>query len=168
MWQAALTFWGVIVGGVIAGGVALWQAQLATQREREARQVERAQAREDTHAAFQRDAILSLHEAVTRYWELILDEWNIYHPSTGREENEERYQPGAISTSLNAAYARMLTARAKVFDDELRRLVSKLDEQAGMVSDHASHEAAQKGLVDGIHLLTLIEARVNALLRELF
>lgn len=64
MWQALLVVVGVVLGGAIAGGVALRQVQLVTDREREARQAERELVREDARDAFQRDTILALQDAV--------------------------------------------------------------------------------------------------------
>jgi hypothetical protein len=103
MGQAVLTFLGVVLGATIAGGVTVWQARLTIQRDREARQVEREQTRKDTHDAFQRDAILALHEAVTA-----IGNWrstrmgSIAPPRPSRER----------------------------FDDELRGLVEELDGHA--------------------------------------
>jgi hypothetical protein len=163
MWQAVLAFWGAIVGGVIAGGVSLWVALLAVQRDREARQVEREQTRRDAHNAFQRDAVVALHDAASAYWELAIDAYGVYRTAVGPQRGDLR----SVVLPMNTAFSRMVVARAKVFDSELRRLVTELDEQAGVVSSPNNRAAADAALPVGIRLLTDIEDRVNTLPRQL-
>jgi hypothetical protein len=62
--QAVLTFFGVILGATIAGGISLWQVQLVTRREREARQGIREQESKDRRDAFQRETILALQDVM--------------------------------------------------------------------------------------------------------
>lgn len=79
---------GVVLGAAIAGGVSLWQVQLITAREREARQTLREQERKDAHDALQRDAILALHDAITAYWQTVLAAHDQIHnrlTETGQE-----------------------------------------------------------------------------------
>jgi hypothetical protein len=148
----------------IAGGVSLWQVQLITAREREARKALREQEREDTRDDFQRDAIIALHDAITAYWQTALvaneqiREWVI-------EAKETLDQ--AIWVPVRADYWRMSAARAKVFDDELRRLVKDVSLRIdGVVSaDVQQHQGA---LGESYELLGQIEERVNALLKQLF
>ena len=64
MGEAALAFLGVLLDATIAGVVALWQVQLVTAREREARQALREQGSKDRRDAFQRDTILALQKAI--------------------------------------------------------------------------------------------------------
>jgi hypothetical protein len=163
MWQAVLTFYGVILGATVAGGVALWQALLAGQREREARQFEREQVRKEAHDAFQRDSISALHDAVGHYWELVLDAFSFYR-SAGAEEDQRLR---SIVVPMNAAYSRLLMARAKVFDDELRRLVKEFDKHAGVAASPTTSETASSALAAGNRLLEQMEERVNVLLKGL-
>ena len=57
----------------LAGGVALRQVQLFTDREHAARQAEREQARNDARDAFQRDTILALKDAVADLLRMVVD-----------------------------------------------------------------------------------------------
>jgi hypothetical protein len=63
MFAAVIGFLGVIVGAAVTGFVTLRQAELATKREREARQLEREQKRKDVVDAFQRETLLALQDA---------------------------------------------------------------------------------------------------------
>jgi hypothetical protein len=62
MGQAVLALLSVIVGATIAGSISLWQVQLVTRREREARHALREQERKDRRDAFQRETILALQD----------------------------------------------------------------------------------------------------------
>jgi uncharacterized membrane protein YcjF (UPF0283 family) len=64
MFAAMIGFLGVVVGAVVTGFVTLRQTELTSQREREAQQIVREQARKDAHDAFQRENLLALQEAV--------------------------------------------------------------------------------------------------------
>jgi hypothetical protein len=63
MSQAVLSFAGVIVGALIAGGVSLWRELVVTARERAARAAEREQQLQDVRDAFQRETLLALQDA---------------------------------------------------------------------------------------------------------
>ena len=64
IFAAVIGFFGVVVGAVVTGFVTLRQTEPANQREREAQQIAREQARRDAHDAFQKENILALQEAV--------------------------------------------------------------------------------------------------------
>jgi hypothetical protein len=163
--QAALTLLGVVLGAAIAGGVSLWQVQLVTAREREARQALREQERKDAHEAFQRDAILALHEALTAYWQTILAAQVQIHGPT--EAGQKTLDHQAIFSPVRAAYWRMSAARTKVFDDELRRMVNELSDQIDVILS-LDIQQAQGVLSESYDLLKQIGDRINALLKQLF
>jgi pantothenate kinase type III len=169
MWQALLAFLGVIVGGVIAGGVTLWQTYLAFQREREARQVERAQLRKDAHDAFQRDAIIALHEAVHDFWESAVETHTLDRATPAPEHEQRREEMlQEAGAHMVAAYSRQLMARAKVFDDELRHLSMSLDKQLDeWVRPSTADDVAKQAFSEASNMLDAIEARVNVLLKNL-
>jgi hypothetical protein len=125
----------VVLGAAIAGGVSLWQVQLITAREREARQALREQERRDTHDAFQRDAILALHDAITDYWQTALAaQVQIHGPIHGpTEAGQETLDHQSIFSPVRADYWRMSAARTKVFDDELRGMVNDFSLQIDVV-----------------------------------
>jgi CHASE3 domain sensor protein len=156
----------VILGAAIAGGVSLWQVQLITAREREARQALREQERKDTHDAFQRDAIIALHDAITAYWQTAV----VAHSQVRdwrTEAGQKIVDLQAIFLPVRAAYSRVTAARAKVFDDELRRLVKDFSLQID-VAVSMDVQQAQGALTECYDLLGQIEDRINALLRQLF
>ena len=68
-----ITLLGVILSAAIAGSVSLWQVQLSTDREREARRIERDQTRQDVRDAFQRDTILALQDAIAAFLRMAVD-----------------------------------------------------------------------------------------------
>lgn len=160
MGQAALTLLGVVLGAAIVGGVSLWQVQLVTVREREAGQVLREQERKDTHDAFQRDAILALHDALTAYWQTALvAQVQIHNRPT--EVGQETVDHQAIFGPVRAAYWRMSAVRTKVFDDELRRLVNELSDQIDVILS-MDVQQAQGVLSESYGLLKQIGDRINA------
>ncbi len=172
MWQAMLTlgvavigFLGVALGAVVTGYVMLRQAQLATQREREAQQMLRDQERKDAHDAFQRDAIIALQDAVRDYWGLVVDAHTQIHGPEGAKTAGET--PEMVYSRMRVAYSPLTAARAKVFDDELRRLVKEFDLQTALASS-LDVKDAQKAMAACYQRLVAIEDRVNVLLRHLF
>jgi uncharacterized protein HemX len=166
MGQAALTLLGVVLGAAIAGGVSLWQVQLITAREREARQALREQERKDAHDAFQRDAIIALHDALAAYWQTALvanDQIRDRLTEAGLETVENQ----AIFSPVRADYWRMSAVRTKVFDDELRRLVKDFSLRIDVVVS-MDVQQARGALSESYGLLGQIEDRINVLLKELF
>jgi hypothetical protein len=166
--DAVIGFLGVIVGAAVAGAVSLLGEQFTTRREREARQALREQERKDTRDAFQRDAIIALHDAVTDFWVLAIEVneqvRKALHPP---REPIDQIDVRPILAPMRPASARVTAARAKIFDDELRRLVKEFDRRIIMVSIRTGQEGTDAYL-DSYALLEQIEDRVNALLKELF
>jgi hypothetical protein len=167
--QAALTFLGVVLGAVIGGGVTLWQTYLAAQREREGRQIERAQGRKDAHDAFQRDAILALQSALEDYWQVVTDWLNqVTGATTAEGEQPPTRPPYELRLRTHAASGRLASTRAHVFDDELRRLAKRVDHQGIFVTAAKSVDLKRKGWSNGADELEKFHDRVNVLLRDLF
>ena len=100
MWQAVLALVGVVIGGVLAGGVALRQVQLFTDREHAARQAEREQARKDARDAFQRDTILALQDAVADLWRMVVD---LHGEAVNAQEKMSHWRRQAASVSFGPA-----------------------------------------------------------------
>jgi hypothetical protein len=173
MWQAMLTlgvaligFFGVALGAVVTGFVTLRQAQLATQREREVQQMLREQERKDARDAFQRDVIIALQDAISAYWQLAVDVHGQVHGSR-TEADQETVDFQTVYLPMRAAHSRVTAARAKVFDDELRRLVKDFGLQIDVAVSMGVRQA-REALAASYQLLGQIEERVNALLRNLF
>jgi hypothetical protein len=116
--------------------------------------------------AFQRDAILALHDALTAYWQTALvAQVQIHNRPT--EAGQETVDHQAIFGPVRAAYWRMSAVRTKVFDDELRRLVNELGDQIDVILS-MDVQQAQGVLSESYGLLKQIGDRINALLKQLF
>jgi HAMP domain-containing protein len=171
MWQAVLSLAGVVIGAAIAGGVALWQVQLVTAREREARRSEREQVRAEIREAFQRDSILALQEAVADLLRMavgVLDD-NV------RQERETGQWPSRLHaadypTGADELFARVERSRARVFDDELRQLALEVSNRFGLalsptVTDFVTADGHFREIGEK---RALLQQRVNTLLKGLF
>jgi hypothetical protein len=157
-------FLGVALGGVLTGGISLWREQLVTRREREARQAERVQLRQDARDAFQRDAIITLQDALRDYWGHVVHAHTHMHVPEGKTTGETLEM---ILSRKRAAYSPLILARAKVFDDELRRLVWEFGFPADLATSQ-DVDQAREGLATCREQLVQIDERVNVLLRQLF
>jgi hypothetical protein len=172
MWQAMFSlgvavigFLGVALGAVVTGYVTLRQTHLATQREREVQQMLREQARKDARDAFQRDAIIALQDAVRDYWGLVVDAHTQIHGPEGAKTPGETLE--MVYSRMRVAYSPLTIARAKVFDDKLRRLVKEFDRQTAPATS-MNRKDAEEAMTVCYQRLVEIEDRVNLLLRHLF
>jgi hypothetical protein len=125
----------------------------------------REQARKDARYAFQRDAIIALQDAVRDYWGLVVDAHTQIHGPEGAKTPGETLE--MVFTRMRAAYSPLTAARAKVFDDELRRLVKEFDLQTAPATS-LNAEDAQNAMAACYQRLVEIEDRVNLLLRQLY
>jgi hypothetical protein len=169
MWQVVLALVGVVVGGAIAGGVALRQAQLFTDRQREAHLAEREQARKDARDAFQRDTILALQDAVADLVRMVID---LHGEAVNIEEKTGHWPPptriGELPASFDEQFATVQGLRARVFDDALRRLVAELASSALGALHAADREGAARLMAGLSETNEQLQERVHALLKELF
>jgi hypothetical protein len=123
---------GVAVGAMVTGYVTLRQAQLVTQREREARQVLREQEQKDRRDAFQRDTILALQDAMGDLYK-----------ATGREQDRLLGEAAARGGAWRAkpieeplpedfleAHRAISKLRARIFDEELRAVSASIRDEA--------------------------------------
>jgi hypothetical protein len=169
MWQAVLALVGVVVGAIIAGSVALRQVQLFTDRERVARQVEREQARKDARDAFQRDTFLALQDAVADLLRMVVD----FHSEAVKVEEKTGHWPmpsrfGELPAGFDEHFACVQGLRARVFDDELRRLVAELNTSILGVL-HAGERERAACMVAGLtETDKQLQERIHVLLKELF
>jgi hypothetical protein len=169
MWQAVLTFYGVILGAVIGGAVALWQAHLAIRREREARQVVREQKRKDVADAFQRETLLALQDAVADL------------SAAATRELDRRVANRKASTSWEGtgygdslppdwveADHRVLKLMVRVFDDDLQRLLLNYRFQLLAVAEASEESKAYEAATLAGTLFPQIHQRIGALLPRVF
>jgi hypothetical protein len=169
MWQAVLALVGVVIGGVLAGGVALRQVQLFTDREHAARQAEREHARKDARDAFQRDTILALQGAVADLLRMVVD----LHGEAINAEEKLGHWPasgrfGELRASFDEHFVCVQGLRARLFDDALRRLVADVATSA-LGALHVGDRERAAHLMAGLgETNEQLQERVHALLKELF
>jgi hypothetical protein len=106
-----------------------------------------------------------LQDAVSDYWGLTVDAHDQVLKST--KPSQEPVDLRTVFSPMRAAYSRLTSARAKVLDDELRRLVKEFDLQV-TVATSLEAQKAREALATCYRLLVQIEERVNDLLRHLF
>jgi hypothetical protein len=169
MWQAVLALVGVVIGGVLAGGVALRQVQLLTDREHAARQAEREQARKDARDAFQRDTILALQDAVADLLRMVVD---LHGEAVDAEEKMGHWPAsgrfGELRASFDEQFVCVQGLRARLFDDALRRLVADVATSA-LGALHVGDRERAAHLMAGLgETNEQLQERVHALLKELF
>jgi hypothetical protein len=169
MWQAVLGFVGVVLGGAIVGGVALRQVQLVTDREREARQVERELARKDARDVFQRQTVLALQDAVADLLRMVV---HLHDEAVNAEEKTGHWSAPSRFDELPADFEEHFVCvqglRARVFDDGLRRLVAELN-TAALGALHAGDREHAADLMVGLtETDEQLQERLHVLLNELF
>jgi hypothetical protein len=169
MFAAVIGFLGVIVGAAVTGFVTLRQAELATKREREARQLEREQKRKDVVDAFQRETLLALQDATmdlriaaTRFLDRKVATWKSTGewPATGYGES--------MPDDWIEADLRVLKLAVRVFDDDLQRLAIEYRSHALATAEAPEEAKAYESAVACGELLPRIHTRVGALLPRVF
>jgi hypothetical protein len=166
--NAVIGLLGVIVGAIVAGAVALLGEQFTTRREREARQAIREQERKDSHDVFQREAIIALHDAVRDYWGVAIEAHEQILKAIHASRDLQQLDPRVFLSPLRPAYWRMTGARAKVFDDELRRLVEEFSLQLDVAIPEIGREGEEGAWAACHQLFRQIAERVNFLLKQLY
>lgn len=156
---------GVVAGALISSvGVVLGE-RLVGRREREARQAQRQQQLDDQHAAFQRDTILALQEAIGDLWSQSADAYNkaaLKQAQTGEWPRTDL----TIVPNFNKASAQVNALRARVFDDELRSLANEVVRAiwAGIEVDDWSQQPEH--MIAAREPLNRLQERINFLLKS--
>jgi hypothetical protein len=164
--EAWFGFLGVIVGALVS----LFGEQISTRREREARQALRNQERKDRRDAFQRDAILALQDAIAEYERLasVASEKAL---ARGRETGRRTVLTGdeaPLPDGYSAAYMRVTMLRARMFDDDLRRVVSDLQHRYSHMVSTTDPDVVREYTLELIPVRRQMEERINVLLKNLF
>jgi hypothetical protein len=142
---AVFGFLGVLLGSAITAFVTVYREQITTRREREAREDQRQREREDQRQIFQREIVLKLQGmlsdlelAVYREQDRMLVEMK----RTGSWPARQWETPTA--EAWHEAFIRAEPLRARLFDDELRRLASEIgDASRNSVWSRTIDEAEQ-------------------------
>jgi hypothetical protein len=158
---------GVVAGSLVSTVGVVFRERMASRREQEAQQALRRQQLTDERAAFQRDTILALQDAVGDLWALSADAYN--RALASKAETGEWPPPERTEwPRLNVVSARITALRARVLDEELRSLVRELQTSiwsAVEVSDWREQPARMQAARDPMNRM---QERVNLLLKELF
>jgi hypothetical protein len=158
MSTAVWGFLGVVLGGVLTGTMSLWQVQLVTRREREAREALREQERRDRRDAFQRETILAVQDAVAEYWPTMTDAARL----------REQPAPSIWSPAARALHWRINMLRARIFDEELRQLVAELQGGIYRVVKAEDLDSIETYAIEADRLTKQMYNRMNLLLKDLF
>lgn len=130
--DAVFGFVGVVLGSLTTSVLTVYRERIAGSREAAARDRQFERDRQAARDAFQRDSVLALQAAVSdlitaAYAEM--DRMLAVLRETGEWAARVWDTPTAVGWS--AAILSLETARARVFDDELRALATKLRTVAG-------------------------------------
>lgn len=145
MATAIFGFIGVLLGSLTTLVSAIYKERVTDQREATLRDQLYKRERQTARNIFQRDSILALQSAVTGMIESAyaeLDRVIAVERETGNWPALQWATPTAEGWSQ--ALLALETARARVFNDELRRRADELRTRAGNSVWAASHEAAQQ------------------------
>jgi hypothetical protein len=158
---------GVVAGALISSVGTVLRERLVGRREREAQEALRLQQLADQRAAFQRDTILGLQEAISELWSQSADGYN--QAARQQARTGEWPRPDLIvMADLNTVSARINALRARVFDDELRALTRELlvGIWAGIeVSDWSQQP---EHMIAAREPMNRLQDRVHSLLKSLF
>jgi hypothetical protein len=120
----------------------------------------------DQRAAFQRDTILALQDAIGEMWALSADAYNraaALAATTGTWPAPDH----ADLPDLNTTSARITALRARIFDDDLRLLVRELQTSIWSALEVSDWSTPPERMVAARDPMNLMQERVNVLLREL-
>jgi hypothetical protein len=161
--QAWFGFLGVVVGAAVS----LLGEQLVTRREREARHLARDQEQRDQRTAFQREAILTLQEAVEAFWELTTRTVNELLAAEAAIGRWPPTGPAHLPVDFNLLHVRVDKHRARVFDDELRSQARYILLEASHAILGPGREAALDHSMLAGDMVGRFQDRVNIVLKEL-
>jgi hypothetical protein len=142
---AIFGFIGVVFGSISTAVLTIYKERVTGRREIEQRDRQHARDRAIVRDVFQRDSILALQTSVTSligaaYAEL--DRLLVVYRETGIWQARTWDTPTA--TDWSSALLNLENARARVFDDELRRIAVELRDSAANSIWAASRESAQE------------------------
>jgi signal transduction histidine kinase len=160
---------GVVVGSAISTAGTAFRERLVSQREREAQEALRVQEKADQRAIFQRESILALQDAIADYWTAVVrdrDKKVAAQVTNGEWPATTLGDP--IPDDFHTAYSRVNRFRARVFDDKLRDLSRRLQDEMGRTLFAANASAANELLEAAQDHATQMNERITSLLRELY
>ena len=158
---------GVVAGAVVSSVGIVYRERVVGRREREAQQALREQQVADQRAAFQRDTVLALQDAMGKLWALSADAYNralATRNETGKWPPPEQ----ADLPELNPVSERITALRARVFDDELRSLASELQRSVWCAIEAADWREQDERMKAARDPRNRMLERMNLLLKELF
>jgi hypothetical protein len=151
---------GVVVGSLISSVGVVLRERLVSRREREAQQATRMQQLTDQRAAFQRDTILALQDAIGEMWALSADGYNraaAIAATTGTWPSPDQTD----LPELNTTSARATALRARIFDDELRLHVRELQTSIWSALEVSDWSAQPERMIAARDPMNRMQERVN-------
>jgi len=166
---AVIGFLGVVVGALVTGFVTLRQTELASQREREAQQIAREQARKDAHDAFQQENIPALQEAAEDLRQVVVRDVGRKLAAADEGKPVTYVSPlGLVDEGWLQAHARVEKLAARIFDPDLKALIGEFLDATIPVFSTLNEDQALEA-IDAVRTWGReINARVGVLLPDLF
>jgi hypothetical protein len=143
------------------------QERVVGRREREAQEALRRQQLADQRAAFQRDTILAVQDAIGELWALSADAYNQAAATKSATGTWPPLDATELPT-LNMASARITALRARVLDAELRLLVRDLQTSIWSALEVSDWSEQPQRMVAARDPMNRMQERINVLLAELF
>jgi hypothetical protein len=158
---------GVVAGALVTSVGTVLHERVVGRREREAQEALRLQQLTDQRAAFQRDTILGLQEAISELWSQSADGFN---QAAGQQaQTGEWPRPDlTVMADFNKVSARINDLRARVFDDELRALTSELLARIWAGIEAADWSQQPEHMITAREPMNRLRERINFLLKSLF
>jgi hypothetical protein len=166
---AVFGFLGVLLGSGITAFVTVYREQIASLREREAREIQRRRERQDQATVFQRENILAL-QGVLSELELAVyreqDRMLVEMKRVGSWPARQWETPTA--EAWHEAFIRAEALRARLFDDQLRQLATEIGDVSRDSVWSKTIEDAEKSNESLRDLSARFNQRVSKVLPELF
>jgi hypothetical protein len=159
----------VVLGGVLTGAVTLFQVQLISKREREARESIREQEREDRRDAFERETLLALQDAIIETRQAVFRDFDRRMAVLAEKGSWPVRSPGVLLPSDWAeADERVIRLHARVFDDELQMLIEHFRDVSARALTAQEQSAVEGWMTQMSTRLEEINARIGVLLARVF
>jgi hypothetical protein len=167
--EAVIGFAGVIVGALAASLTTIYRERLAARQDLQRRDHQYERERLAARNAFQRESILQLQSAASELMKAAyaeLDRLLDTYSATTRWSTRQWETPTAVGWS--EALLALQTARARVFDEELRSIADSLRTSAANAIWADSPATAKEYSDDVEPTFDRLNARVSAVLPTLY
>jgi hypothetical protein len=166
---AVFGFLGVLLGSGITAFVTVYRERVASQREREAWEIQRRREREDQAKVFQRENILALQGVLSELELAVYREQDRMLVEMKRVDSwPARQWETPTAEAWHETFIRAEALRARLFDDQLRRLASEIGDVSHNSVWSKTMKDAEKSNESLRDLSARFNQRVSEVLPELF